>query len=127
ARRTNDLQARQAADAASIEALGRVVDEIVERDPLTPRLAGATRRARARALLDDLHRELASCGGSALAREAQLAAPDAHRHRSTSTEAIESEVATAARLASRAPDSCRDRPLPRAVVLIARRHGIAAP
>jgi len=125
ARRTKDLQARQAADAASIEALGRVIDEMLDRDPLSPRLAGTTRRARARSLLDDLRSELASCGDPALAHEAELAAEDAYRRRSTSTEAIEAEVTTAARLASRVPDACRDRPLPRAIVLIARRHGLS--
>lgn len=125
ARRTRDMQAREAADAASLETLGRVVDEIVSRDPLSPRLAGTTRRARARALLDDLHTDLAACGDAALARESELALADARRRRSTSTEAIEAEVATAARLASRAPAPCRDRPLIRAIVLIARRHGLA--
>jgi tetratricopeptide (TPR) repeat protein len=125
ARRTSGLQARQAADAVSIEALGRVVDEILARDPLSPRLADATRRARARSLLDDLRTELGSCGDPALARDAELAAADAHDRHSTSMEAIAAEVATAARLASRAPERCRERPLPRAVVLIARRHGIA--
>ena len=126
ARRTRDLQAHQpAADTQGIEALGRIVDEIVARDPLSPHLAVATRRQRVHALLDDLHTELAGCGDSALAREAELAAAEARRRHLASTEAIESELATAARLAERAPQPCRDQPLPRAVVLIARRHGIA--
>ncbi len=127
AQRSRDLPAHQTADAGSIETLGRVVDEIIARDPLSPRLAAATRRQRARSLLDDLHGELAGCGDPALAREAAAAASDARRTRSTSIDAIETEVATAARLASRAPERCRDHPLPRAAVLIARRHGIATP
>jgi len=125
AQRTRDLQAHQQADAQSLEGLGRIVDEIVTRDPLSPHLAIATRRQRVRSLLDDLHTELAGCGDSALAREAELAAADAHRRHSASTETIESELAAAARLAERAPQPCRDQPLTRAVVLIARRHGIA--
>ena len=125
AQRTRDLQARPPADSQSIEALGRVVDEIFARDPLSPHLAAATRRQRTRALLDDLQTDLARCGDAALAHEAELAAADAHRRRSGSIEAIESELATAARLAQRAPQPCRDQPLARAIVLIARRHGIA--
>jgi tetratricopeptide (TPR) repeat protein len=125
AQRTRALQAHQPANTPSIEALGRIVDEIATRDPLSPHLAVTTRRQRVRALLDDLHTELAGCGDFALAREAEQAAADAHRRHSASNETIESELATAARLAERAPQPCRDQPLTRAVVLIARRHGIA--
>jgi tetratricopeptide (TPR) repeat protein len=109
-----------------VEELGRIVDEIIARDPLAPRLADGTRRQRVRSLLDDLHKDLTSCGNEALARQAEAAAAEAHRRRSMSIETISSDLATAARLASRSPAQCSDRPLERAVVLIARRHGIAA-
>lgn len=128
AQRTPDADTRHAADVAdttSLDMLGRIVDAIVSRDPLTRGLASATRRQRVQSLLDDLHLDLAACGDAAAARDAETAASNAHRTRSGSLETIEAEVGGAARISSRASEACRDRPLPRAVVLIARRHGIA--
>jgi tetratricopeptide (TPR) repeat protein len=130
-KRTTDLEARHAAGAAdassasSLDTLGRIVDEIVSRDPLTRGLASATRRQRVQSLLDDLHLDLAACGDAAAARDAESAASNAHRTRSRSIDTVEAEVGAAARISSRASEACRNRPLPRAVVLIARRHGIA--
>lgn len=123
--RAKETQA-QANQPEGVEELGRIVDEIIARDPLAPRLAGGTRRQRVRSLLEDLHKDLASCGDAALGRQAEAAAAEARRRHSASIEAISSDLATAARLASRSPAECRERPLERAVVLIARRHGIAA-
>jgi tetratricopeptide (TPR) repeat protein len=125
AQRARDLDARHAADAASLEDLGRIVDAIVSRDPLIPGLASATRRQRVQSLLDDLHLDLAGCGDASAARAAETAALNAHHNRSRSIDSIEAEIRGAAHIASSASEACRDRPLPHAVVLIARRHGIA--
>jgi hypothetical protein len=77
-------------------------------------------------MFEDLHKDLTVCGGRALAGEAEAAAVEAHRRRTFSSETISSDVALAAGLAGRSP-ACRDRPLERAIVLIAKRHGIAVP
>jgi tetratricopeptide (TPR) repeat protein len=118
---------RAPADAASVEELGRIVDEIFKRDPLVAHLSAATRRERARGMLDDLHTQLAACGDTPLANEAAAAAKEAHGQRLSSTDAVRSTIATAARLASRASAACAGQPVPRAAILIARRHGIVIP
>jgi tetratricopeptide (TPR) repeat protein len=126
ATRTKEPAAGQS-DANGFEELGRIVDEIIARDPLAPRLAAGTRRERVRSMFDELHKDLAVCGGGALTGEAEAAAVEAHRRRSFSTETITADVAQAAGLTARSPAQCRDRPLERAIVLIAKRHGIAVP
>jgi hypothetical protein len=127
AARTNAKVPRAPADAARVEELGRIVDEIFNRDPLLPHLSAATQRQRARGMLDDLHTQLAACGDSALAQAAAEAAADAHRQRLASSDAVRSTIATAARLASQASTACATQPVARAALLIARRHGIAVP
>jgi len=124
------------AETDAVRETGDMVEAVLRRDPLAPRLRSSERLRRARANLSYAADRFAACLPAAMTRpagDADLRLQDAARSLEAELkrpgtrdqEAIEQGVELASRLAVRLGQACAPAtPLDRALVLIGRRHGI---